>query len=54
MPRQKCYVSDTNEAPIYDAAYIPAKIELCLNIIRFVFKHNSEFWRNINTNIVVA
>ena len=22
MPRQKCHVSDTNEAPIYAAAYL--------------------------------
>ena len=40
------------KTPAYDAAYIPAKIELCLNIIRFVLKHNLEFWRNINTNIL--
>ena len=33
MPRQKCYVSDTNEAPIYDAAYTGKN--------RIMLKHNS-------------
>ena len=35
MPRQKCYVSDTNEAPIYDAAYIYTGKN------RIMLKHNS-------------
>ena len=54
MLRQKCHVSDTNEAPIYAAAYMTAEIELCLSIIRFMLKHNSDFWRNMNSNIVAA
>ena len=54
MPRQKCHVSDTNEAPIYAAAYMTAEIELCLNIIKFMLKHESDFWRNMNTNIFAA
>ena len=34
--------------------YMTAEIEIMLNIIWFMLKHNSDFWRNINMNIIVA